>query len=515
MKSQSSVGKTIIWAVSMVVLCTFLTFFMSMFIGSAFPNMNIIYKGGIPVIVFVVLGIISFGIQEYLLPFIDDFTVPDWVKNALPIVLIGAGVLLMQFNYDENSGSAAVAEIYQNFAVNGQFYEASGLGIKSIYQYGLDISCVLFGYTVFAVSLYNRIYVVLSAVFIYLALKKFTRSTFSSVLFFVFFLFGPQILQLGVMPDASVVYLLLCSFFVYILSLVFYYRTRKKNVAAIIITQILAVACFAFLLVCEPNSIILVLPLIAVFFSGYSKQETRVYFLSSIVSTLLVIIGLVAAVVTNPMLLLQYSFDLPAYQTFSYDVTLLLILALIGFMGVYGMWKRRIHYILPAFACIYFMFAERDFMSGITSDLSLFLSFAVFAALGMEALNTVWEDEDDEEEIPKEKAVAEETPVEVPPVNQAPVNKTPVNTTPVNTNSVNKTVPTQVAPVEIKKEEMEEINAIKAMNEKLNQVDAGFVPMTFKKPKRQEKKSIDYAYEPTPAEMKYDIEVAENDDFDI
>ena len=160
------------------------------------------------------------------MPFIDDFTVPDWVKNALPIVLIGAGVLLMQFNYDENSGSAAVAEIYQNFAVNGQFYEATGLGLESIYQYGLDISCVLFGYTVFAVSLYNRIYVVLSAVFIYLALKKFTRNSFSSVLFLGFFLFGPQILRLGVMPDAAVVYLLLCSFFVYILSLVFYYRTR-------------------------------------------------------------------------------------------------------------------------------------------------------------------------------------------------------------------------------------------------------------------------------------------------
>ena len=154
-------------------------------------------------------------------------------------------------------------------------------------------------------------------------------------------------------------------------------------------------------------------------------------------------------------------------------------------MGVYAMWKRRIHYIVPAFACVYFMFAEQDFMSGITSDLSLFLSFALFAALGMEALNTVWEDEDDEEEIPKEKAVAveEEIPAEVPPVNETPVN--------------------------------DEINAIKAMNEKLNQVDAGFVPMTFKKPKRQEKKSIDYAYEPTPAEMKYDIEVAENDDFDI
>ena len=62
MKSQSSVGKTIIWAVSMVVLCTFLSFFMSMFIGSAFPNMNIIYKGGIPVIVFVILGIIMLNL---------------------------------------------------------------------------------------------------------------------------------------------------------------------------------------------------------------------------------------------------------------------------------------------------------------------------------------------------------------------------------------------------------------------------------------------------------------------
>ena len=43
MKGQSSVSNRIIWAFFMVVLCTFLTFFMSIFLGSAFPEMNFIY----------------------------------------------------------------------------------------------------------------------------------------------------------------------------------------------------------------------------------------------------------------------------------------------------------------------------------------------------------------------------------------------------------------------------------------------------------------------------------------
>lgn len=58
MKGQSSVGKRIIWAISMIVLCTFLTFFMSMFLGSAFPKLNVIYKAAIPVLIFVALGVV-------------------------------------------------------------------------------------------------------------------------------------------------------------------------------------------------------------------------------------------------------------------------------------------------------------------------------------------------------------------------------------------------------------------------------------------------------------------------
>ena len=56
---------------------------------------------------------------------------------------------------------------------------------------------------------------------------------------------------------------------------------------------------------------------------------------------------------------------------------------------------------------------------------------------------------------------------------------------------------------------------IKEMNKKLNQVEAGFVPLSFKQPKRQEKKVVDFAFEPTLAQMKYDIIVDDDDDFDI
>ena len=52
-------------------------------------------------------------------------------------------------------------------------------------------------------------------------------------------------------------------------------------------------------------------------------------------------------------------------------------------------------------------------------------------------------------------------------------------------------------------------------NEKLNKVQAGFVPLTFKGPKAREKKTFDFDYEPTFEQMKYDVTVSDDDDFDI
>lgn len=498
MKSQSSVGKRIIWAVSMVVLCTFSTFLMSIFIQKAFPDMNIIYRGGIPVLIFVILGVASFVMQEYFLPFMEDLSIPEELKNAIPILMIGLGVLMMQFYYDENRHSAFVTEIYQNFTIDRGFFDVSVFGFESIYQYGLNVCCILLGYTVFAVSIYNRIYILASTVLIYLALKNFTRKSVSSILFIVFFLFGQQIFKLGVFPDAGVVYLLLCSIFIYIISLVFYYRTRKKNVATIVITQFLAVALFIFMVFCEVNSMILALPMIAVFFSGQHKQEKKIYYLSSMIPTLVVITGLVVMFVTNPMMLLKFSFSLPDIHTINYNATMLVLLVLIGFTGIYGMWSRSLIYLVPAYLGVYLLFVNPDFSSGINSELSIQLCLALYAALGIDSLGEPVKEDDDEKEMSPRKKITASVTEQV-----------------TDSITISEPVVTKATVMKEETRTSEEIDAIKAMNEKLNRVEQGFVPMTFKKPKRQEKQALDYAYEPAPAEMKYDIEIAENDDFDI
>lgn len=481
MKGQASVGKRIIWAVSMVVLCTFTTFFASMFIGSAFPNLSIIYKGGIPVIIFVVLGIVSFAIQEYLLPGIKYLSVPEGVSKMLPVILVGLGILFMQFYYDENAGSEAVKSVYENFALNGRLFETTEFGFESIYQYVLNIVCILLGHTVFAVSIYNRCFVVLSVVFMYFALKNFTRKSLASILFTVFFFFGQQIFKLGVYPDAGLVYILLCAIFVFITSLVYHFRTSGKKIPAIIVTQTLATLAYAFLIWLEPNSIIFGILLVATFFSGYKRIDERIFYISSVMNTLIIVIGLVVVVALNPMRLLNYSFMFPSIQAVDYNTTALLILLLIGFLGVYNMWNQSILYIYPAFIGIYFLLVNPEFTSKITSELSLFMCFAVYAALSVEAM-----DEEAEFEEYKDKKITEKV------LEESGVTE------------------------EIKEDSSaNEIASIKVLNEKLNKVEQGFVPLTFQKPKRTEKKAVDYAYEPTPAQMKFDIEIAENDDFDI
>lgn len=487
MESQNSVGKRIIWAVSMVVLCTFLTFLMSMFIGSAFPKMNIIYKGGIPVLVFVVLGVASFGIENFFVPFVNGVSIPKGLKKVFPIIIFFVGILLQQMFYDEHAKVVGMSEVFQNFITSGKIYEVTDLSFQGIYQSGLNIIAVLFGHTVFAVSFYNRLYILLSAVILYFAVKNVAGNRGAANVFLIFFLISKQTLDLMTKPEAGVVYLLMVSVFLLSVSFVYYFRTRTQNFIAQIIAIFVMGCLFAVLFVCETNSIIFALPAIVVSFSGHHVQEKMWYYILAVEGMVLILITCGVIFILKPEIVMNLAFELPLIQAIDFKTTTILVLNLFGFIGVYGMWKRKIYYIVPAFMSIYFVFTKAEFSSGISGELCGFLCVALYAALGL----CMFDDGAVEVEEEQEEVVENEPALILAPAVAKP----------------------QMTAEE--KQNQEEIQSIKALNEKLNQKQPEFVPLTFKKPKQKEKKTVDYAYEPSPEEMKYDIEVADNDDFDI
>ena len=342
MESQNSVGKRIIWAVSMVVLCTFLTFFLSMFLESAFPDMLMAYRVGIPVLIFVALGVVSFGIQSFFIPYLKRLTIPDGLMKALPILLIGLGLVVQQMYFDEHSGSAFLTDIYQNFAGSGIIYDAAGFNFQGMYQSGLNLFCPLFGYTVFAVSFYNRILIILSAILLYFGIKNMAGTTFPANVFLILFLFSKQTLELIVTPDASAIYLLMVAIFLFSVSLVYYYRTRTTNFIVQIIA-VFAMGClFAVLYICESNSIIFALPAILVSFSGHKVQDRRWYYILAVEGMILILITCAVVFILRPEMAMNYAFEWPAINAATTKTAILLALNLIGFLGIYGMWSQKI-----------------------------------------------------------------------------------------------------------------------------------------------------------------------------
>ena len=514
MEGQASVGKRIIWALSMLVLCLFSTFLMSMFLGTAFPEMNIIYKAGIPALVFVILGVISYGLKSFVLPFLDDLYVPEWLQNILPFVLIGLGLLFGQFYYDQYADSVMQTDVFQRFVLSGEIYEDAAFGFCNIYQSGLKISAVLFGNTVFAVSVYNRLYLMVISAFLYFAVKNFCgQKDFAANLFLVLFFFAKQTAELSVMPQASLVYVLMISVFLFSTSLVYYCRTKTTNLAGQVISVFVMGCLFAGLFIMESNSVIFALPAILVSFSGKKKQDKRWYYILAVEGMLLILITCAVVFVLKPEIFLNFGYELPEINAVDFNITTIVFLGLIGVLGVYGMWNQRLYYVVPGLLGIYYLFAKNDFASGINDELCVFLCFVLFATLGIGLLDNYEEEterkakikerkvKDAEENVSNENAVKEkaETKVEIK-------EETKVET---------KVEPKADAKAEVKEEKVKEIENIKELNAKLNKVEAGFVPLTFKQPKRQEKKAIDFAYEPTVDEMHYDIEVSDDDDFDI
>lgn len=502
MESQNSVGKRIIWAVSMVVLCTFLTFLLSMFISSAFPEMNVIYKGGIPALVFVVLGLVSCGIENFIIPFVNDVSIPKGLKNIITIIIFVAGILLQQMYFDQYSQSVAMSELFLDFVTDGRIFENNDLSFQGIYQSGLNVFSILFGYTVFAVSIYNRAYILLSAVLLFWAVKNVVGKRWVANLFLVLFFISKQTLDMMIKPEVGVVYLLMVSVFLLSVSLVYYYRTKTQNFIVQIISIFIMGCLFATLFACETNSIIFAVPAIAVSFSGQNKQEKMWYYILAVEGMLLILITCGLVFILKPEIVMNLAFEWPTIHAVDFETTMILLLNMLGFIGVYGMWKRKMHYVIPAFMSIYFIFVKPDFSSGINGEIVGFVCAALYAVLGIGMYDDGDETKDERDDIVEEIPKAEPTP-STPP--------TPVSSP---TLIVSQTPVIQQQTVE-EKQEQEEIQSIRELNAKLNQKQPDFVPLSFKKPKEREKKVADYAFEPTYEQMKYDIEVADNDDFDI
>ena len=259
----------------------------------------------------------------------------------------------------------------------------------------------------------------------------------------------------------------------------------------------------------ETNSLIFAIPAILVSFSGKHIQDKRWYYILAVERMLLILITCMVVFALKPEIVLDFGFELPAINAVDLKVTALLILNVLGFLGVYGMWNQKLYYIIPALMSIYYMFVKTEFVSGVNGELCGFLCFVLYAALGIGLLDNfeLVEEEDEEDELEENEPIAPIAPM-TPMAPSVPI----APSVPMAQESA---LTAKAEPVRTDDTEQKEIDSIKAMNEKLNQVEAGFVPLTFKKPKRQEKKTYDYAYEPTVEEMKYDIEVSDDDDFDI
>lgn len=492
MMSQKCVGKRIIWAFFMVVLCTFLTFFLSNFMERSFENIEVLHRVALPVLLFLLLGIVSFCLQNFFVPLVKNITVSLPVKIILPCIIVVAGVVVHHIYYLGNvSALVTGTEAYEHFAFFGTIYEESGFSIKGIYEVGLSLLSALLGKIAFAISIYQRLCVVISAVLLYFTVKNFTKRDLAANLFLVLFLFGKPILDFTIIPDATVVYMVLVSLFLLALSVAFIYKKDEKKCIHQIVSFVVAIGLFALLVYLEQNSVILGLFIIAVLFSGYNANEKKTYWIFAATGVVFVLAILGAYVLLGEVVLTQFVFAPYFIDSITTSGTTLLVLNILGFIGIYGIWHQKLYYIFPFVGAMYYLNFGTNNISGISNEVNLFICFVFYAVLGLGMLEAMpMEEVEETDEIEEIEEIGEIEEIEERPEETVLVEEDLSDT-------------------------LEEIKVIKEMNEKLNEADLEFIPMTFKKPKRTEKKAPDYAYEPTEEEMKFDIEVSENDDFDV
>lgn len=470
MINQKCVCKKIIWAIGMIVICTFLTFFLSDFIGKFFPNVSMVCRVLVPVVIFVLLGAASSYLKEFALPKVESFLSIPAVKGILPCILVIFTLIIQQFYFRSHTFLWENQEILDIFLVNGRICIGWDGILLKMYQIGLKPITTLLGFTSFSISIYNRILVWISAILFYAAICLLGKNRVMAPLFACFFLLGKPALEFTIKPDVTVLYYVFLSIYFFALSFGFSLKRKKENFLKLGISGFISIILFALLIWVEPKSIVFILPAFCMIFCQYETDKKKIYWIYAGILNGGFLLVSILGFLTGHITLASFIVEMIEIANNSGFAIVAFVLNLIGFLGVFGMWNPKLYYLIPYGMAVYFICFGKVYDSGIDSIALCFLSLVFYAVLGIGTLEVKSSvKENSEEEIAMEEYDTEN----------------------------------------------QEIESIRKINEKLNQTEANFVPLTFKQPKRQERKEITYIYEPTVDEMKYDIEVSEDDDFDV
>ncbi len=473
MMSQKCVIKKVIWAFFVLAMCTFLTFFMSSFLENAFCDLGVLAKILIPVVLFIILGIVSFCLQSFGVPLIKDLKVHKAIYVIVPCIIFMAALGVSQYYFEIKAGIYESCPALDTFFNTGRAFNVYDFGIVGLYDGGLNFFGKLLGRTIFTISIYNRVILFLSAGLLYLSVRNFIKNNIASNMFAVLFLFGEPVLKRCLYIDITALYVFFCSIFLFALSVAFDYRRKNENMIKQCISLVFVILLLALLIFFEQSSIIFLVPALGVFFSGYPQESKKMYWIVSSVATVLTLAVVFVFILINVIQPLEFIFEIYDLLSMSTYATTVLVLSILGFIGAYGLWHQKLYYVFPLVLVAFYMFFGTYSENNLDNYFNLFVCFCFYAALGVSTLPQFPHiDMEEETEASLEMSVED-----------------------------------------VKEEE--EIQSIKEINEKLNQVDLEFVPLTFKQPKKKEKKTQGYAYEPSEDEMKYDIEVSEDDDFDI
>lgn len=469
MENQNSRGKKIIWIIGMCMICIVFTFFLSDFIGKNIPNVSMFCRLLIPVVIYVILGAFSMYFREYILVYVERFLSFRVAKVAVPLGIIVISLVIQESYFHTHTFLLDKQNLLETYLQTGCLFEGDVFFLGKVYQSGLNVLCTLLGFTTFSISVYNRIILILSAVFFYMAVQMFTDRKLPAPLFMLFFLWGRYTLEFTTKIDVTVWYFVFVSLFFLALGYVYQVKKKESSIIEKVISGIVLAFLFFLLLWIEPKSMIFILPAFFVFFSCYTREKKKCYWIYSGILAGSFLFLILMQILLEWLTLDAFSLSVYGIETVGKNAVVILVLNLIGFLGIYGLWNQKMYYMIPYVTALYFLCFGMRYDSGIDSSVLVFTSFVFYAAFGIGMLNVKKMDN----ELCKE-------------------NKD-----------------------ELEEKTTMEIDAIRQINEKLNQKDENFVPLTFKQPKRQEKKEIGYLYEPAADKMKYDVEVAEDDDYDV
>ena len=201
----------------------------------------------------------------------------------------------------------------------------------------------------------------------------------------------------------------------------------------------------------------------------------------------------------------NFQIDYVFYRTEFSVVECFIIVILAAFL-IAAFWNRRKVQNVSPWICLMLLLAPTPLTAqGVLScqAWSVFI-WSVLAGIGVQQ-SFVWETAPARERCTEEKtALMKETPIETVPVSEKEASMEPV---PVS----EKEASMEPVPVSGKETFMESVPVLDEVPVRKPRFLENPLPL----PKKHEKRTMDYQYEVMEAEMRFDFEVDENDDFDI